>query len=645
MLFLAPIPVLPGPPPDPKDLTFAALSAGLQIDGKIEAGEWPDAARREGFADADTGLASDEHAEFWLTADGTFIYLAGRVRTDPGRLVDDEYRPNVSLRNNDHMRLSIDPFGTAQSFNTFSVNPQGATSIELAGGRAAKTEWVGEFEAFGRKSETGWEFECRIPWEVMDLPAAGIRDVRFNVAWYRSNRANTYSYKYVAGASANSPFWRSVPIPAVHRARTLKLLPYMIGGFGEDGHIVEAGLDFKGELAPGIAAVGTVNPDFRNVESGILSIDPSFFERLASDNRPFFAEGSRYRNVGYDAKIFAPQRIRAIDAGLNFYGRLGERTSAALLATADFGERQALVASFGHSFDDRRTLDFAYAGNYEPGRRNHALNLSYNHRFGEWLSYYSAQLTDDQERSSGHRVNFGAFREAAGVEEGFELIEVSPGFFPRIGFAAETDLRGANVWHTREFQYQRGPLSELQYEASALYYDRTGGGSYRRSVRAELSTRTRAGLEVGLGASYSRFERFDDVGWGIGASYPAGSPYRNVYANYTNDSFREDNVQSYEFGFQYRPIRRLQISVSNEFVSAAQGDEVQQVASWNWDIGRFESLGGRLVRREDDVNWYLSYRMSGKRGAEWFLIVGDPNSREFEPRILIKVVVPISVRL
>jgi hypothetical protein len=194
-------------------------------------------------------------------------------------------------------------------------------------------------------------------------------------------------------------------------------------------------------------------------------------------------------------------------------------------------------------------------------------------------------------------------------------------------------------------QYSSGPTRELRYEGSVLYYDRTRGGPYRRLVRGELSTLTRAGLELDVAASYSRFEQFDDVGWGIGASYPSDNPYRSVYASYQNRSFREDNVQSYELGFLYRPLRRLQVSVSNEVLSSAEGDEVQQVASWNWDIGRFESLGGRFVRRDDDVNWYLSYRLSGRRGTEWFLIVGDANAREFEPRVLLKVVVPVSIRL
>ncbi len=629
-----------------RDIPFVVPSHTLKVDGRIEAGEWPDAAMGTGFSDSETNLASDEEGVFWVTADAKFVYFAGRVRTNPKKLVDEEYRSNVNLRRNDHMRLVVDPHGTNQNFNAFAVNPRGATSLELAGGRAAKTEWLGDFEAFGRRTENGWEFEARIPWGLMDLPPAGTRDVRFNVTWFRSNRANTYAYVFTGSDSTKVPRWTGVPIPAFSRARTIELLPYGYAGATDDGDsIMESGLDMKSELGAGITGVATINPDFRNVENGILSIDPSFFERLADDGRAFFQEGSRFRSLGFDARIFASQRINAFDTGLNFYGKVGPTTNASLLSTVDFGEQQTLIGSIQHQFDERRSLSVGYAGNFQRGRDNDAVNLSYNEERGSYFNFASVQFTDDQQRKSGHRINGGIFRMDGAVRGGFELIEISPEFFPRIGFSRESNLRGASANREWVLQPERGPFAEASFELSGLYYDHVTGGDYRREVSAEISARTRSDFGFQLQTEIARFEGFDDVGASVFAGYPLSDPYRNVGVSYENGSFLEQRFQAYGLNVAYRPIRQLQLFARNEFVSARGANEVQQILTWNWDIGRYEAFGGRLVRRGEDVNWYVSYRMSGKRGNEWFLILGDPNSRTFQPQIILKVVVPITIRL
>lgn len=642
------MPFLPsfGMGPTVRDIPFAAPPSSLKLDGVVEPNEWPGDAMGTGFTDADTNLPSDEDGRFWITADSKYIYFAGQVKTDPKRLVDDEYRPNVNLRRNDHMRLSIDPFGNAQNFNSFSVNPRGATGIELAGGRAAKTEWLGEFEAFGRRTESGWEFEARIPWVLMIVPDKGTKDIRFNVSWFRSNKANSYVYAFTASDNTKVPFWRNVPVPEVSRARTVQLLPYgYIGVDDAGGLIAESGLDLKSELGNGITGVATVNPDFRNVENGVLSVDPSYFERLADDGRAFFQEGSRYRSVGFDSRIFASQRVGTFDAGVNFYGNLGPRTTGSLLSTMDFGERQTVVGSIQHRFNERTQVSFGYAGNFQDELDNDAINVSFSEQRGRHLNFGSVQATDDRQRKTGHRVNFGVFQMNGPVTGGVEVIEISPEFFPRIGFNRERDLRGVSADRQWVKQFARGPLSEVQYEIGGLFFDRVTGGEYRREVGMRLEGRTGGGFSFELGGEVSRFEGFDDVSASVAVAYPVTDPYRGIQASYSNGSFRERRVQVYGFGASYKPTRMMQLRLSNEFVSAEGGNEAQQIASWTWDIGRFEAIGGRLVRRGDDVNWYLSYRLSGKRGNEWFLILGDPNSRTFQRQLILKVVVPVSIRL
>jgi hypothetical protein len=45
-----------------------------------------------------------------------------------------------------------------------------------------------------------------------------------------------------------------------------------------------------------------------------------------------------------------------------------------------------------------------------------------------------------------------------------------------------------------------------------------------------------------------------------------------------------------------------------------------------------------------DINAYIAFRRSGNKGAEYFLIFGDPNARQFQASLILKAVFPVSIR-
>jgi hypothetical protein len=49
------------------------------------------------------------------------------------------------------------------------------------------------------------------------------------------------------------------------------------------------------------------------------------------------------------------------------------------------------------------------------------------------------------------------------------------------------------------------------------------------------------------------------------------------------------------------------------------------------------------VGQGDEWNWFLSYKRSGNLGAEYFLILGDPNATSFHKTLVFKVSVPLTV--
>ena len=134
-------------PQGPRSLPGIKLPKAPKIDGVLAPGEWPDGARGEGFKDKGTGTVSDEKAEFWIGYDDRHVYFSARAMTNPTKIVAEEYRQNVNLQGNDSFLLALDGLSSGQDFDVFTINAQGATNLRLAGGRAAKTEWLGDFEA------------------------------------------------------------------------------------------------------------------------------------------------------------------------------------------------------------------------------------------------------------------------------------------------------------------------------------------------------------------------------------------------------------------------------------------------------------------------------------------------------------------
>lgn len=105
--------------------------------------------------------------------------------------------------------------------------------------------------------------------------------------------------------------------------------------------------------------------------------------------------------------------------------------------------------------------------------------------------------------------------------------------------------------------------------------------------------------------------------------------------------------QAYDsFGLQasYRPVSPLQLSLRAQEVRHF-GRSTQLILGGDYDLGGDMSLSGRMVRNGRETNAYLVLRKSGNRGAEYYVIFGNPNARKFEASLVIKAVFPFELKL
>lgn len=617
------------------------------IDGVIEDGEWDALPGGSGGYDEATGKKAPEPMRFWIGYDDTYIYVSARLGDrNPGAIQAVETRTNVSFNGDDFFILALDPFGTLVELNQFEMNPRGATNLRIAGGRAAKREWLGDMEAKASITQDGWECEARIPWRVMSLPSAGKRTARFTVARFLHRDQRVYVWNDISGGRPeNIARWTDVEIPKVDTGRSLKLLPYGYAGTDRDkGTILNGGVDFKGSLTSDMQLVGTVNPDFRNVENQVLSLDFSHFERLAGESRPFFLEGKQYFDTSRDASIFASQRIGSFDTGAKLYGRLGPSTTFAVLDTADFGHENALATNVTHNFNSRSSVTGGVSHLDADAASNTATFLGGTVGLGAFSAFTQLSTTDDTSVGHAGRFNSGLLYEKDGWNGAFEYTTIDANFLPRLGFAPQRGYRGFGTHLSYVKPMETGPLLEVGFEANAEDLQSHGGGNFRRGGAASGSLTLRDQTDIDFGVGRSEFGGHTDQYQFVSIEKPRGNPYRHWQVDFLWGEFAGRRYRSLSPSLSFRPTEGFQIQVRYQHVEHFDTRE-QLIVSGNYELNRVDAISGRLIARDGESNFYLAYRRSGNRGNEYYLIVGDPNARTFRPSVIFKLVAPFEWRM
>lgn len=631
-----------------RSLPGTKLSREVKIDGKIEPGEWDGAATLTSGFDENTGGPNPDPQEFWFAYDEKFVYIAARLADrEPAKISATETRMNVSVKSEDHIVFAIDPFGNLQNLNQFRVNPNGATTLEIAGGRAPKREWIGEILAAGRITAQGWECEARIPWSIMKLPAAGKREIRADFGRYIPRTGRSYITSNISGDQMqNVTRWTDVEVPRATEKRVLQLLQYGYAGWTTKGNevIANSGLDMKTSLTDGLDFVGTINPDFRNIENAVLSLDFSYFERLAGESRPFFLEGANFFQTSEDGRLFASQRIRSFDAGTKVYGKFDDRTTLAFLNTNDFGHESAWVGNVQHQFRPRESMRIAGTLLDKHGMGNSATFLSYDRGVGNYQFYGQVSTTHDDVRGDGERFNSGVVYQHNGLFGFAEYQQISPDFFPRLGFAPVRDFKGWNAFTEWTKQHRHPQIMETEIGLGGRYENNYEGRPFRRSIQGSTSLTLRDATDFDLSAEYQEFQGFKDHLYEMSFERPRGNPYRYWSLNYAWGRLAGHDFDLFGPVLSLRPIKSLQVSLSYQELHHIE-NESQTILSANYEANRFESISGRVLKRNDDTNFYLAWRRAGNRGIEYYLILGDPNARTFRESIILKAVVPIEVVL
>jgi len=653
------------------------------LDGILDDAAWKVAPQLDDFYVPNLDRYPTERTILWLAYDDSCIYWAGRMYDrEPGSVRMDQTRRGGDVMSDDYISIGFDVDNQHVTGGeiVFRVTPRGTQSEDFPDGAAAKVEWRGDWRAVARIDSLGWTVEVAIPMRIFNRPGGprvvGISSARRvprtqeRVLW--PNLGATWDRTKLGD-------WNGVVFPA-QRQRP-RIMPYAVGegtfdrlhGTSSDsvgGRRIRSdgslGVDAKWTSPSGIKLVGTVHPDFQNVENEILGLDFSYTERLRGDNRPFFAE-----NRGYLPKswMFYTNRIGEVYGGAKAVGEVGENHRFGIIET----------------YDRRKTNHMAGQWYWQPANRFGITN-GFVWRHGP---PGSVTKRDTPQARDNLMVVSDAVKTRMG-RRGTDTFTLQGGLARTSGLPTGWDLEAS--WDRNPANANFGGLIQVRL-ISKDFITIDGGFQTEEADLRDISGRIgyerehdrRYLKDWGLWLDFQRATRFDDALYqGVLSLSSDVTLYPGiVLGTYIEDTHRppyHDRTATETFGWlqdrlftagqvgatygrvedadyllvwieqAFRPVRALTSSVRAQYrrrdfpighPSDSTGGverQYQLVGTMQYDLTTERAISGRVISTHDGVNGYATFQQVVRRGMDLYLIIGDPSADTWTGRVALKAV-------
>jgi hypothetical protein len=639
----------PGPPVAPT-VPAVKVDQPPRIDGRLDDACWQSATHITGFWRMENSAPEYEPTEAWICYDRERIYVAWYCHdSQPNRIVAQQKKRGGSLQSDDWVGIDLDVDFDKQSPYWFDVSAGGCQVESIPGGSVSKIEWRGDWQAATTRVKDGWQAEMALPLSIFRYPK-GQTTFGF-VLIRRLSREDDWSVWPAIGSQfelTREAAWTGLDLPMPRRRPVL--MPYLLAEVGDtENEGFTAGLDAKYLLPKGLQSMFSYNPDFRDIEDVVESIDFTYVERYLPEYRPFFLEGGGYQPY---STIFYSRRIQDFDAGVKLFGNSG-RHAVGALATAEFGDALNLAVKDQYGLTPCHDLTLSFVQHRAPGEPlNLAYGLDTDQRFpkadgetGYWVSWMGSRT--EGPGGDGRHAGAGWRRERPiGLSYDVGWDSTSLGFQPALGYVPETDVHSTWLDLNHRRRYESGPVLERMWFANLSQGAASTGPRWHASVDHFVNRRDQRGLWLGAGAG-SR-DGFPEYTLSATAEWCNRDIYRNGSLGL---SWGERLRQPYRYaslsaGRQLADRLSARLTAERAYSSeldengnpTAASSRQQYVLGLTYDVTWEKSVGARLVTRDDGTNWYLAYRQRVRSGADVWMIVGDPNAARFTRRLAVKLV-------
>ena len=618
----------------------------LPLDPAISDSAWAAGAipTPDRFYNLTTRHAAPYDTKVWMLYDAQNLYVAFRCEQHGTPIVAGQTTNDVGFGLDDFVGVGIDTSGAGTDAYYFETTPRGVRYEQAFETNRYRPTW----RAAGKIDGSTWSAVMIIPLHVMRIHPGSSQTWRINFVRNVAASAEHYTWAY-NGAMSDGPvgngwpgfsdvrYWAAWGGVQVSTAMLQSAKPkpraeiYALDSVGGDRDIFQQangafasqkvrmdGLDLTYPLTSTINFVGTLNPDFTNVEIDQQTIAPQEFRRNLQEYRPFFSQGANFINanavgIGPDTVFYSPG-VGPFDRGEKVEGTFGLQ-SFGVLNFRGFDQMT------GNTFDDTA---FGY---------KHALQ---NRTFLYWadgvVAHHSLFGTDatteygvagrnlktgfvwgvDQAVENGSKLwnPLGTGHNTTGFidvhQHNYEWLlgyqDISPFYNPMDGFTATSDARGPEIstWTAGATPYIKNYILNLFADR---FTDRSGA-AHQVDFDPSLGVTFKNGFSInGLGPSIGSLRSYATVNpASTGTSCSDPNLPRSYFTGYPNyycgrtDSF---NLMTLPFGYGDGTPTPIDVQASFGrfgYGMLGPGDNGQDYVhlysiSTSRPLGRFLSLG------------------------------------------------------
>ena len=533
--------------------------------GKVpEPGPWENITRRAPAAHATIAyLLYDEHN----------LYIGFEAEQSGTPIVATQSTNDVGFGLDDFVGVGIDTGSGGSQTYYFETTPAGVRYQQASENARYRPRW----RAAATRKGGNWSAVMIVPLRVLRT-SQGTQSWHVNFVRGVAAVAEHYTWAYAGlmqdGGNgwptfADEQFWPKVEgiklgLDTANRPKPRAEI-YGLESLGNDRNLFQQadgsflpqrvrplGVDVSYPVTPTINFVGTLDPDFSNVEIDQQTIAPQEFRRQLHEYRPFFSQGAAFINPAIDpySNFNGPENLVFYSPGVGPFDR-GEKLEGT------FGKQSFGVLNFrgydqtsGNTFDD---IAYGY---------KHALqDQTFAYYTDGVFAHHSVAGSDatveygvkGRNLHNGFVYNFnGAFERGTWVPGGiahsadafldvhktyhetlFGYVDISPNYNPIDGFTSNSDIHGF-----QGFQAFNGSTRFAKswniFLVGDRFFDRSGA-LHEVDSSATLSATFNngfsidgAGTSVGLLRSYDVTAKNDCTGPTVGRSSFTGFPcYRN----------------------------------------------------------------------------------------------------------------------
>ncbi len=430
-----------------------------------------------------TGVAIDNFYDFtvhqpakftttaYLLYDDKFLYLAVHAQQSGVPITAVQTVDHAGVGSDDHIALNLETSGSGARVYQFRANPRGIHD-ELASENARfAPDWTSVTKILPNGD---YNVVMVIPLSVIRGQHTPVQAWRFSVVRFIAATDDEYTSAYepsmnAMGNSVNWPLLTGLEIPAGATRPKPHADAYALASGGSQHNLYQngigifepmntraVGLDVTYPFTNTLAFVGTLNPDFSNVEEDQIIIAPQEFQHQYNEYRPFFAQGANYINSlpgininSYQSLFYTPG-IGVFNRGVKIEGTQGLSSIGALNVVGTGFDDSA----FGYAFNEP---DGSFTGSFESVLANHTgvRDDSWGYALAS-TNPHSGVLVGAVEQSDrgtnvtapGQANNFSTIAGIQNVRgKAFAVYyDVGPQFNPLDGFTQVNDIKGPQTY-------------------------------------------------------------------------------------------------------------------------------------------------------------------------------------------------------